>query len=312
VIVCVSASPSIDKLFEVERLEPGAIHRPTTFVQVPGGKGLNAARVAARLGAEVRAVALVGGHAGAWIEDALAAEGIDATFARGEHETRACLSVADAHAADLTEFYEFGPEVSPETWDELEAVIADVLPGSGWLTLSGSIPPGAREDGYVRLAASARSAGVRVALDTRGPALATTLPSGPDIVKVNAAEAAGVVGYGVEDTTAAFRAAGELRTLAGGDGHTAVVTLGSDGAAALGASGEHVRAMLDARGRYPVGSGDAFLAGLIASLDGGGTLREALALALGAGSANAEVPGPGRLDGERARALGARARVERV
>ena len=63
-IVAVSANPSVDKLFEIERLTPGAIHRPSGFVQVPGGKGLNVARAAAALGADVHAVALLRGHAG--------------------------------------------------------------------------------------------------------------------------------------------------------------------------------------------------------------------------------------------------------
>ena len=40
VIVCVAANPSIDKLFEVERLVAGEIHRPLGFVQTAGGKGL--------------------------------------------------------------------------------------------------------------------------------------------------------------------------------------------------------------------------------------------------------------------------------
>lgn len=75
-IVCVAPNPSVDKLFQVERLRPGAIHRPLGFVQVPGGKGLNVARAAAALGAEVQAVALLSGHAGKWIEEALAAEGV--------------------------------------------------------------------------------------------------------------------------------------------------------------------------------------------------------------------------------------------
>ena len=58
-IVCVAANPSIDKLFEVERLVPGAIHRPLGFVQVPGGKGLNVARAAHSLGAEIRATGIL-------------------------------------------------------------------------------------------------------------------------------------------------------------------------------------------------------------------------------------------------------------
>jgi 1-phosphofructokinase family hexose kinase len=257
-------------------------------------------------------VALVGGHAGAWIEYALAAEGIDATFARGEHETRSCLSVADASAGDLTEFYEFGPEVSPVVWEELEARVGEALPGAGWLTLSGSIPAGAPADGYVRLTAAARAAGVRVALDSRGAALVATLEGQPDVVKVNASEVSEALETEIRGAGDAFRTAEELRERCGGEGHTAVVTLGTEGAVAVDPSGVRWRATLDARGRYPVGSGDAFLAGLVTSLDGGGSLQGALALALGTGAANAEMPGTGRLDGERARALSARARVETI
>ncbi|HET7868952.1 MAG TPA: PfkB family carbohydrate kinase, partial [Actinomycetota bacterium] len=65
----------MDKLFEVDRVVVGAIHRPTGFVQVPGGKGLNVARSAHALGAEVTATGVLAGHAGRWIEEALAAEG---------------------------------------------------------------------------------------------------------------------------------------------------------------------------------------------------------------------------------------------
>jgi hypothetical protein len=37
VILCVAANPSIDRLFEVERFAPGALHRPAGFVHVGGG-----------------------------------------------------------------------------------------------------------------------------------------------------------------------------------------------------------------------------------------------------------------------------------
>ena len=72
-----------------------------------------------------------------------------------------------------------------------------------------------------------------------------------------------------------------------------------------------------ARGDYPVGSGDAFLAGLLTALDDGptddpGAWGRAAALGLGAGAANAEVPGAARLDPARARALAAQAEVRRL
>jgi len=54
-----------------------------------------------------------------------------------------------------------------------------------------------------------------------------------------------------------------------------------------------------------VGSGDAFLAGLLVALERGDPWPSAIALALGAAAANAESPGAGHLDPARARARGA-------
>jgi fructose-1-phosphate kinase PfkB-like protein len=66
---------------------------------------------------------------------------------------------------------------------------------------------------------------------------------------------------------------------------------------------------LDADGPYPVGSGDAFLAGLVVALDGGADWPDALRAALGAGAANAAVPGAGRLDRANAERLAGRATI---
>jgi fructose-1-phosphate kinase PfkB-like protein len=58
-----------------------------------------------------------------------------------------------------------------------------------------------------------------------------------------------------------------------------------------------------------VGSGDAFLAGLVTGLDRGESWDGALRLALGAATANAELPGAGRLEPARASELAGRAIV---
>jgi 1-phosphofructokinase family hexose kinase len=312
VIVSVAANPSIDKLFAIARLVPGGIHRPSEFLQVAGGKGLNVARAVTCLGAAARGVALVGGHAGAWIEEALAEEGIDATFARGSHETRSCLSVAAEDRGGLTEFYEDGPPVEPAAWEGLEVLVENAVSGAGWLTLSGSIPAGAPQNGYARLIERARSVGVRVAVDTRGAFLRAAIDARPDVVKVNAAEAGELLGREVATTEECVRAAREMRERLGDGRSAAIVTRGGDGAVAVDDEEGAVVATLDARGRFPVGSGDAFLAGLVLTLESGDDLASALPTALGAGAANAEVPGAGRLDAERARALSTRARVARV
>ena len=115
-IVCLAANPSIDKLFEIERLVRGDIHRPLGFEQTAGGKGLNVARAARSLDADVRAVALLRGHAGKWLEETLASEGVHGSFVWTHGENRSSLSVADRETGGLTEFYEHGSEVPSSAW----------------------------------------------------------------------------------------------------------------------------------------------------------------------------------------------------
>ena len=292
-IVCVAPNPSVDKLFGVGQLEPGAIHRPTSFVAVPGGKGLNVARAAATLGGDVRAVALLGGGAGRWIADELERMGIETTSVWHSGETRSCLSVADAATSSLTEFYEDGIAVDDGVWRSFADAVHDAADAAGWVTVSGSLPPGAPEDGYAELEGTASLAVDATRLGNVRPAL----------VKVNADEAARMTG--LEDPVAA---AHDLRARFGG----AAVVTSRTGAVLVEAAGGVRQGSVDVEGPYPVGSGDAFLAGLIVALDGGVGWDDALRGALGAGAANAEEAGAGNLDRSRAEELAERAYVVRV
>jgi 1-phosphofructokinase family hexose kinase len=302
VIVCVAPNPSIDKLFAVEQLEPGGIHRPASFVRVPGGKGLNVARAAATLGAEVRAVALLGGHHGRWVADELAALRLPLTSVWHDGETRSCLSVADAASDSLTEFYEDAGPVTTAQWGEFVDRVAEVSAGATWVTMSGSLPPGAAADGYAQLVR-----GENVALDTTQLGTAS-----PVLIKVNAAEAEELTGRAVATEAHALAAVRKLRERIGGDGKGAVVTQGANGALLVDPDGGEWRGRLDSWGPYPVGSGDAFLAGLVVALERRASWPDALQAALGAGAANAEVPGAGRLERERAELLADRAQSERM
>jgi 1-phosphofructokinase family hexose kinase len=280
VIAFVAASPSIDRLHIVAALRPGEIHRPERVVAVPGGKALNAARAAHALGADVHAIALLGGHTGRWVADALEEEGVTCDAVAGPGETRICISVSDG--GDLTEFYEPGPELQPEHWAALETAAAEVAARASWVGVAGSLPPGAPADGPARLLRVAREAGARVALDVSGEALRLGLAAGPDFVKVNAEEAAAL---GISSAEALRDSGGAV---------AAAVTHGADGME-LATSEGTLRAAPPQLGSYPVGSGDSALGGFLAALDGGASWPEALDRAVEAAAANAQVPGAGRL-----------------
>ena len=96
-----AANPSVDRLYELDRLDVGEIHRPRSIVAVAGGKGLNVARAAVTLGGSVTAAAIVGGRAGDWIGERLAQLGIDARLAHASGETRTCVSILDRSSGEL-------------------------------------------------------------------------------------------------------------------------------------------------------------------------------------------------------------------
>jgi 1-phosphofructokinase family hexose kinase len=311
-IVCVSGNPSVDKLFEVDELIPGEIHRPSNFLALPGGKGIHLAQVTTALGGDAVATGILAGHAGRWVAEALAAEGVRGEFAWGRGETRSSLSVADRATGRLTEFYEDGVSATPEDWSALVKIVDRLVQGASWLALAGSLPAAADSEGYPRLIAAAHNAGVPAALDSRGPALERGIAASPELVKINVHEADGLLGHKIDGIDQARQAAAEIRTRAGGDGHAAVITLGEQGMVLVDPAGDAWLGTVEARGRYPVGSGDALLAGLLTALAAHQPWPNAAALGLGVAAANAEMPGAARFDPQRADDLAAAAQIETI
>jgi 1-phosphofructokinase family hexose kinase len=300
-LVCVAPNPAIDRLYEVDRLVRGAIHRPTLSVAVPGGKGLNAARAAHTLGADVVAVTILRGHAGRWIGEQLAEGGLRLRAVWAPGETRTCISIRDPETDGLTELYDRGEPMAPADWTALEGLVAEELAaGAELLTISGGIPPGVDDGAFARLCRAAREAGARALVDVYGPGLVGALREKPWLVKVNEAEATELLGRPVDGEDAALEAATEVWNR-GID--VVVITRGRAGAVALAEGGEVSRWPPPAIGPYPVGSGDAFLGGLAAALLEGQQLTGALGLAAAAAAANAQIPGPGALDPGAARNL---------
>jgi 1-phosphofructokinase family hexose kinase len=311
-ILCVAGNPSIDRLFEVDRLTHGDIHRPQHFVALPGGKGIHVAQVATALGSKAIATGILAGHAGRWLDAELVAEGVRTRFAWSAGETRSSLSVADRETGRLTEFYESGTPVSIHAWSALEKIVSVLLEDASWLALAGSLPPGAPDDGYGRLISAARRAGVATALDSRGVALARSIEGHPELIKINAHEAGQLLDRSISSVEEAHDAALAINRRAGGNGHATVITLGEQGVVAIDPTGTARHARTYARGRYPVGSGDALLAGLLVALERGDPWPSAITLALGAAAANAEGPGAGRLDPVRARELAAQSEMSEL
>ncbi len=242
-LVCVSVNAAIDKTAAVPRLVAGEIHRPQMLSVLPGGKALNVARAARTLGLEASVIAVLGGCAGDWMEQQLAARGIRTRAVRVPGETRTCLSILDREKGGLTEFYEAGLELRTEGWASVESALRAELaddPSGALVVIAGSLPPGAPLDGYGRLSGIAAELGARAAVDVGGAHLTAALPLRPWLVKVNAREAAEACGWaeGADDgeggSVSPDGAAGAALELRRRGATVALVTRGTRGGSACG------------------------------------------------------------------------------
>lgn len=290
-ILCVNPNPAIDKTVVVPGFRLNAIHRPAGVLALPGGKGCNVARALVTLGESAVVTGWVGGHAGRFIEEGLAAEGIGAIFVHTDVESRTCLSIIDSEGGGVTEIYERGEPVADSQVAELLARYRVLLGQVTAVTLSGTLPPGCPPDLYRTLIELARAHGKPAYLDSSGEALRLGLEGRPALVKPNAAEFAEITGMPLTGRADIIRAA---REVAARYGTTVVVSMGAAGAlAADGRAAWEVRApRVDARSA--VGAGDCLLAGLAFGLSRGLPLPEALRRGVAAGSANTLHTGAGR------------------
>ncbi|MFF8944342.1 1-phosphofructokinase [Streptomyces sp. NPDC014864] len=283
-ILTVTPNPSLDRTYEVPTLHRGEVVRATGERMDPGGKGVNVSRAVAATGRRTVAVLPLGGAPGALVAELLDAQGIEVAPVPVAGATRSNIALAEADGV-LTKINAPGPELSADEQELLLDTVRRQSRGADWIACCGSLPRGLDPSWYADLVARAHAAGVRIALDTSGPALLAALREGPDVVKPNVEELAEAVGRPLATVGDALKAAEELRGLGAG---AVLASLGADGQLLVDGAGAwfgsaHVDVV-----RSNVGAGDSSLAGFLIA---GGSGREALASAVAHGAAAVRLPG---------------------
>ncbi|MCG8967025.1 MULTISPECIES: 1-phosphofructokinase [Streptomyces] len=283
-ILTVTPNPSLDRTYEVPSLDRGEVVRATGERVDPGGKGVNVSRAVTAAGQRTVAVLPLGGAPGALVADLLDAQGIEVAPVPVAGATRSNIALAEADGV-LTKINAPGPELSAAEQELLLETVRRQSRGADWIACCGSLPRGLAPSWYAALVAQAHAAGVRIALDTSGPALREALSERPDVVKPNAEELAEVVGRPLATVGDALKAAEELRALGA---HTVLASLGADGQLLVDDAGTWFgSAPVDAV-RSNVGAGDSSLAGFLIAGGGG---PGALASAVAHGAAAVRLPG---------------------
>jgi 1-phosphofructokinase len=306
-VIIAGPNLTIDRTSRLAELRPGEVLRVADVAVTPGGKGLNVARAALILGAPASLVGFIPGYTGRAAAAMIAEEGITLQGVAAPGEIRSTAIVLEP-GGRATVLNEPGPTLPEDGWLALEAVVDDALADHAVLVCSGSLPPGAPDDGYAKLVARARDAGRRSVVDAAGPALAASLHAYPDVVVPNLGEAEGILHGRADEAVDAApdarpRAERAALELVRRGAEAAVVTAAAAGAAVVW---DHEPVWIDAprvQVVNPIGAGDVLTAALAAALERGLGLVEAVREGVAAASAAVEHPVAGRFDPARMRAL---------
>lgn len=306
-IVCVTPNPAVDRTAWVTRVVVGQILRPIELLALPGGKGLNVARAARALGAEVLTTGVVGGHSGRWIIEEAAREGLNPHFVDGGNESRTTYVVSGDDGRSVM-VYERGPVQPEAAFDELLMRLRnELLAGSAFAVIAGSLPAGVDPSFLGRMVAACNQARVPCLVDSHGPGLLAALAERPSIVKATKEELVeSGVGAAGADPLRLARAG-----VKGGAG-CCIVTLGPRGAVACSGADSWRVSVPSQHAVNSVGAGDAFTAGLVVALTRSHPFDEALKQAAAAGAASVLELGAGFLKPDTVRQLAARVHVRRV
>lgn len=282
-IATLTMNPAIDVSTSVEAVEPTRKLRCRQGRRDPGGGGINVARVASRLGAEAVAIFPSAGLAGQLLTRLVDLEGVESLPVPVSGEAREDFTVLDERSGQQFRFVMPGPHIHGAEWMACLKALAGLREKPDFVCASGSLPPGAPDDFFARVAEIVASWGVRFALDTSGAPLATALDEHPFLIKPNLRDLSELTGLSLESEAAQIRACQELirpRRL-----EAVVLTLGETGA--LLVTRDRVW-----RGRGPslkavstVGAGDSFLGAMVWALAARKSMEEAFRHGLAGGSA---------------------------
>ncbi len=254
----------------------------------PAGKALNVSRALAWLGRGSIAAGLWGDEDYEQMLAAVARSSdlVQVKMSRADGRTRLNITVVDTHRGREMHLRAKSGLATPDSLNRLQADLGRIVAGGDICVFSGSMPAGPLLDPVVRVVRACREIGAKLAIDAHGPAFKAIVEAKLAwLIAPNVEELGGLLGATVPDTPAKLAVAGwslldkvEVVLISRGKKGAMLVT--RDGVWA----GRHT-----GRGTVleTVGCGDYLLAGFLAAVADGRSMRKGLEQALKVATARA-------------------------
>ncbi len=286
-ITTICLNPCFDKTVNVDSLQPGQVNRIRDARVDLGGKGINVAVVARRLGLAVQCLGLMGENGSADLTAMMDREELKHHFLTIPGHVRTNMKVCSLDGRGVTELNEPGTPLTEADIARFTAMAADETKGSDMVVLTGSLPPGCPEGTYRDLMTALD--GKRCILDTEGRELELAAKGAhPFLIKPNLREMEATLGIELRTMRAIRDAA--LLFIRLGVQHS-VVSMGAMGAMYISADKTLFAPSLRVETKSTVGAGDAMIGGMLKGYEIEKDMAKAFRYGIAAGAASVMTEG---------------------
>ncbi len=286
-ITTICLNPCFDKTVYMDQLEPGKINRIRSLRLDPGGKGINVAIVARRLGLDVKCIGIMGQELSKDLSAMMDREGLRHQFLTVPGRVRTNMKICIRDEKEVTEINEPGTVVTPEDLSRFFDMARRETEGSDIVVVTGSLPPGCPEGTYRDLMLALE--GKKCILDSQGAELELgTKQAHPFLIKPNLREMEVTLGLELR-TMRSIRDAALLFIRLGAE-HV-VISMGAMGAMYVNHEKTLFSPALRVETKSTVGAGDAMLGGMLLGYEREGDMSRAFRYGMAAGAASVMTEG---------------------
>ncbi|MBE9160019.1 1-phosphofructokinase [Nodosilinea sp. LEGE 06152] len=275
-IATVTLNPAIDQTVSIPNFKADAVNRVAWKQDDAGGKGVNVASFLAEAGHRVSVSGFLGRENDALFKTLFHQKGIDDHVVYLPGDTRINIKIVDDAQGQVTDINYPGQAPTHGDVATLKQAVHALAEQCDWFVFSGSVPAGLSTDIYDELIGPLKAQGKTVVLDTSGDALRFGLPAKPDLIKPNQAELEEVLNTRLSGHGEVVAAAREL--ISSGIPYV-VVSMGGEGALFVDRTQAFHAQPPSVDIKSTVGAGDAMVAGTVAGLVSGQSLRDCATLA---------------------------------
>ena len=286
-ITTICLNPCFDKTVNVDSLQLGQVNRIREARVDLGGKGINVAVVAKRLGLEVQCIGVMGEDGAAELTTLMDREELKHQFITVPGHVRTNMKVYCLDGQGVTELNEPGPAVSQDQIALFTELAQRATEGSEMIVLTGSLPPGCPEGTYCELMKALE--GHKCILDTEGRELELCAKHAhPFLIKPNLREMETTLGIELRTMRTIRDAA--LLFIRLGVQH-AVVSMGAMGAMYISSEKTLFAPSLRVETKSTVGAGDAMIGGMLLGYEIEKDMAKAFRYGIAAGAASVMTEG---------------------